>query len=141
MEEYVKQAEAPVSFTALMAGIFGGLALLLAAIGIYGVIYYTVSRRMQEMGIRMALGASGGDVKRLVLKEGLTVTAVGLILGIGGALALSRQLQDLIYGISTVDPVTYIAAILVIPAAALIGCWKPASKAAGANPVDAIRME
>jgi len=141
MEEYVEQAEAPASFTALMAGIFGGLALLLAAIGIYGVTYCTVSRRMPEMGIRMALGASAGDVKRMVLKEGLTLTALGLIFGIGGALAISRQLQDLIYGISTVDPVTYIAAILVIPAAALIGCWKPASKAAGANPVDVIRIE
>jgi len=141
MTTYIERAKAPANFTAVLAGIFGGLALLLAAVGIYGVVYYSVSRRMHEMGVRMALGASARDVKRLVLREGFMMTAAGMILGIAGALAVSRELQDLIYGIKPIDPLTYAAAIIVIPLAALIGCWRPASKAAAANPVDAIRME
>ena len=141
MTTYVERAKAPANFTAVLAGIFGGLALLLAAVGIYGVVYYSVSRRMHEMGVRMALGASSRDVKRLVLREGLLMTVGGLILGIAGALVVSRELQELLYGIRPIDPVTYTAALVVIPLAALIGCWRPASKAAAANPVDAMRME
>jgi len=125
----------------VLAGCFAGLALLLAAVGIYGVVSYSISRRMPEMGVRMALGASSGDVLRLVMREGLVLTAVGLILGLGGALAISQYMSSLIYGISAVDPVTYIAALAVIPAAAMLGCWRPASRAASANPVDALRAE
>jgi putative ABC transport system permease protein len=141
MTAYVAQATAPVSFTAALACIFGGLALLLAATGIYGVTSYAVSTRMHEMGIRMALGATSADVVRLVMREGLALTAMGMAIGVAGALFVSRALQSLIYGISALDPVTYGAAIVVIPAAALIGCWWPASRAAAANPVDAIRAE
>lgn len=141
MTAYVEQAKAPVSFTATLAGIFAALALLLAAIGIYGVVYYSVSTRMHEMGVRMALGASGRDVMNLVMREGLVLTAVGMLVGIGGALLASRQLQSMLYGISPLDPVTYGTAIAVIPVAAIMGCWRPAAKAAGANPVDAIRAE
>jgi putative ABC transport system permease protein len=141
MIAYVDQATAPARFTAVLAGCFAGLALLLAAVGIYGVVSYSISRRMPEMGVRMALGASSGDVLRLVMREGLILTAVGLILGLGGALAISQYMSSLIYGISAVDPVTYIAALAVIPAAAMLGCWRPASRAASANPVDALRAE
>jgi putative ABC transport system permease protein len=141
MSNYVDRAKAPATLTATLAGIFGALALILAAIGIYGVIYYSVSRRMHEMGVRKALGASGRDVMRLILKEGLGLTAVGMILGVAGAIAASRELTGLIYGIQTVDPVTYMGAILMIAFAALAGCWLPASKAADANPIDAIRVE
>jgi predicted permease len=141
MTTYVARATAPVSFTAVLAGIFGGLALLLAATGIYGVTSYSASRRMHEMGVRMALGATSADVARLVIREGLVLTALGMSLGVAGAVFVSRALQTLIYGISTIDPVSYGAAIAVIPAAALIGCWWPASRAAAANPVDAIRAE
>jgi putative ABC transport system permease protein len=140
MTTYVKQASAPVRFTAVLAGIFAALALLLAAIGIYGVISYSVSRRMHEMGVRMALGATSSDVLRLVMREGLVLTSVGILLGAVGALFVSRALESLIYGISAVDPISYTIAIPVIALAAVLGCWRPAAKAASANPVDALRM-
>ena len=139
MTTYVEHATAPVRFTAVLAGIFATLALLLAAIGIYGVISYSVSRRMHEMGVRMALGATSSDVLRLVMREGLALTAVGMLVGVIGALAVSRALQGLIYGISAMDPVSYAVAIPVIGFAALLGCWRPAQRAASANPVDALR--
>jgi putative ABC transport system permease protein len=141
MTEYVEQAQAPAALTAMLAGVFGVLALALAAIGIYGVTDYSVSRRMHEMGVRMALGATGPDILRMVMREGLMLTAAGMILGTAGALAVSRQLQTLIYGISSTDPLTYALAIVVIPSAAMLGCWRPAARAAAANPVDAIRSE
>jgi predicted permease len=141
MTAYVEQAKAPMSFTAVLAGVFAVLALLLAAIGIYGVVYYSVSRRMNEMGVRMALGANGSDIVRLVMREGLTLTALGMALGIAVSLAVSSYLRSLIYGISERDPLTYAGAIAVILAAAVLGCWRPAAKAAAANPVDAIRAE
>jgi putative ABC transport system permease protein len=140
MTTYVERATAPMRFTAVLAGIFAGLALLLAAIGIYGVISYSVSRRMHEMGVRMALGANASDVLRLVMREGLALTGAGILLGVAGALLVSRALQSLIYGISATDPITYAIAISVITAAALLGCWRPAAKAASANPVDALKM-
>jgi putative ABC transport system permease protein len=130
-----------MSFTAVLAGIFAGLALLLAALGIYGVIYYSVSRRMNEMGVRMALGANSGDIIRLVMGEGLMLTAVGMALGIAVSLAVSNYLRSLVYGISERDPLTYTVAIVVILVAAVLGCWRPAAKAAAANPVDAMRAE
>jgi len=141
MTAYVDRAAAPARFTAVLAGIFAGLALLLAAVGIYGVVSYSISRRMHEMGVRMALGASSSYVLRLVMGEGLVLTGVGVVLGIGGALIVSRYMQSLTYGISPIDPLTYAIAITVIPAAAILGCWRPASKAAAANPLDAIRTE
>ena len=141
MTNYIERATAPVRFTAVLAGIFAGLALLLAAVGIYGVVSYSISRRMHEMGVRMALGASASDVVRLVMGEGLVLTASGLILGVAGALVVSRYVHSLIYGISAIDPLTYAVALTVIPAAAILGCWRPAWKAASANPVDAIRAE
>jgi len=141
MREYVEQAQAPVALTAMLAGVFGALALALAAIGIYGVIDYSVSRRMHEMGVRMALGANGSDILRMVIREGLTPTVAGMTLGVAGALAVSRQLQSFVFGISSTDPLTYALAIVVIPSAAMVGCWRPAARAAAANPVDAIRSE
>jgi putative ABC transport system permease protein len=141
MTVYVEHARAPASFTAVVTAIFAGLALLLAAIGIYGVVYYSVSCRMHEMGVRMALGAKGSDLVLLVMREGLALTALGMALGLAGSLALSRLLQGLIYGVSATDPVSYAVAVAVIPAAAILGCWRPSRQAAAANPVDAMRAE
>jgi putative ABC transport system permease protein len=141
MTTYMRQEIAPVGFLAVLAGVFAGLALLLAAVGIYGVLYYQVSRRMHEMGVRMALGADRRDVLRLVMGEGLALTGLGLILGVAGAAVASHYLRALIYGVSPTDPATYAVALLLLPAAALLGCWRPASRAAGANPVDAIRTD
>jgi len=140
MTNYVERAAAPASFTALLAAVFAALALVLAAIGIYGVVYYSVAQRTHEMGVRMALGATPSDVMRQVMGEGLRLTAAGMLLGLGGSLGLSHYLQTLVYGISPLDPLTYAVTIAVIPAAAIAGCWRPAAKAAQSNPMDAIRV-
>ncbi len=141
MTAYVDAAKAPAAFTAVLATIFAALALVLAAIGIYGVIYYSVSRRMHEMGVRMALGASGRDVVWMVLREGLAFTAIGMVLGVVGAIGASRALAGLIYGIPLSDPLTYGFALAVIPITALLACWRPAAKASSANPADVLRAE
>lgn len=117
------------------------MALALAAIGIYGVADYSVSRSMHEMGVRMALGATGSNILRMVMREGFILTIAGMFLGVAAALAVSRQLQSFVFGISSTDPLTYALATVVIPAAAMLGCWRPAARAAAANPVDAIRSE
>jgi predicted permease len=141
MTEYVAREIAPAGFTAGLTAIFGALALLLAATGIYGVLNYQVSRRLPEMGIRMALGASAHDVLRLVLREGITLAAAGVLLGSAAALAAARWLSTLVYGISPRDPLSYALALLLLPGAALLGCWRPAWRAAAANPTETIREE
>jgi putative ABC transport system permease protein len=139
MTAYVQRATAPARFIAVLAGAFAALALLLAAIGIYGVVSYSVSRRMHEMGVRMALGATSSEILRLVMREAMGLAAVGILLGTAAAFFVSRTLRSLIYGISAIDPATYSLAIVVIAAAAFRGCWRPAAQAASANPVDALR--
>ena len=141
MTEYVAREISPVSFTAVLAAIFGALAFLLAATGIYGVLNYQVSQRRPEMGIRMALGASGRDVLRLVLREGLTLTAAGLLLGAASAMVAARLLRALLYNVSPLDPLSYGFALLLLPLAALAGCWRPAWRAAASNPVEVIHEE
>jgi putative ABC transport system permease protein len=141
MTGYVDRAIAPSGFTAALAAIFGSLALLLAATGIYGVFNYQISRRLPEMGIRMAMGARAGDVLRLVLREGFTLIAVGVLIGAVGALVAARWLSGLVYGVSARDPLSYGFALLVLPAAGLLGCWHPAARAAAANPAGIIRDE
>jgi predicted permease len=141
MTEYVEREIAPAGFTAVLAAVFGGLALLLAASGIYGVLHYQVSRRLPEMGIRMALGARAGDVLRLVLREGLALAATGVLLGVLGALMSARWLGALLYGVSPRDPLSFGLALVLLPAAAFLGCWRPAWRAAGANPAETMREE
>jgi putative ABC transport system permease protein len=139
MTAYIQRATAPARFIAVLAGAFAGLALLLAAIGIYGVVSYSVSRRMHEMGVRMALGATSAEVLHLVMREAMGLASVGILLGTAAAFFVSRTLRSLIYGISAIDPATYLLAIAVIAVAAFLGCWRPAAQAASANPVDALR--
>jgi hypothetical protein len=141
MAAFVEREVAPAAFTAALAAVFGALALLLAATGIYGVANYQVSRRLPEMGIRMALGARGPDVLRMVLGEGLGLAAAGVALGGAGSLLVGQWLGTLVYGVSPRDPVSFAIALVLLPAAALLGCWKPAWRAAGANPAATIREE
>ncbi len=141
MTDYVAREISPVSFTAVLAAIFGGLALLLAVTGIYGVFDYRISQRRPEMGIRMALGATARDVLRMVLREGAALAAAGILLGSIAALASARGLATLLYGVGPLDPVSYGFALLLLPLAALLGCWRPAARAAGSNPAEAIREE
>jgi predicted permease len=141
MTGYVERAIAPAGFTAVLAAVFGVLALLLAATGIYGVLHYQVSRRLPEMGIRVAVGASARDLLRLVLGEGIALAAMGVLFGSAGALAAGRWLGALLYGVSTVDPLSYGVALLLLPGSALLGSWRPAMRAAAASPAEMIRQE
>ena len=141
MSEYVAREISPAMFTAVLAAIFGALALLLAATGIYGVLNYQVSRRLPEMGVRMALGARSRDVFLLVMRQAGTLAIVGVALGAIGSLLATRWLAALIFGISRHDPISYAAALLLLPAAALMGCWRPAWKAAATDPAQIVREE
>jgi putative ABC transport system permease protein len=121
--------------------LFAGIAVALAAIGIYGVTAYAVGKRMREIGLRMALGASARDVYWHIVGGGLRLTAVGVIAGVAGALALTQFLQSLLFGVSRTDPVTYVAVALALALVALVACTLPALRAARLDPMEALRRE
>jgi predicted permease len=126
---------------AQLLGAFAGLALLLAAIGTYGVLSYVATERRREIGIRIALGANASDVLRMVMREGLVLAALGIVIGLGVAWALSRIMESLLYGVSARDPFTFIAAPLVLLSLALAATMLPARRAASTDPMAAIRTE
>jgi ABC-type antimicrobial peptide transport system permease subunit len=123
------------------AGMFAMIALILAATGIYGVVAYRTQLRTHEIGIRVALGASRADVLRLVVMQGVRLTAAGLTLGLAFAFGLTRFIAGLLYGISATDPLTVIAVVVLLGAMALLACYLPAHRAMRVNPVSAIREQ
>jgi predicted permease len=131
----------PVRMGALLLGVFGGLALLLAAVGLYGVVSYSVSRRTREIGIRMAMGASAGDVAVLVTRQGAALVLAGVGLGWAAAFFATRALAAVLYGIGSTDVATFMGTAFVLVAAALAANWIPARRAAGIQPVRALRYE
>jgi putative ABC transport system permease protein len=128
-------------FVMVLLATFAGLALLLAAAGIYGVLAYSVSQRTREIGIRMAIGATAGNVLRMVVREGMILTSIGLAVGLAGAFALTRLLQGLVFGVSTMDAATFIGGVAVLAIASLAASWLPARRAAGLEPLAALREE
>jgi predicted permease len=141
MEERIAGRMARPRFVSWLMGVFAGLALLLSAIGVYGVLAQHVARRTQEIGLRMALGASTGDVLRLVLRRGLALVATGLAIGGLLALAMTRALQTLLFGVSQTDPVTFAGVIVTLGAVALVATWIPARRAMRVDPLVALRRD
>jgi predicted permease len=131
----------PARFGAVLVGVFGFLALLIASIGIYGVMSYGVSERTHEMGIRMALGARGRDVLRLVISQGLWLALIGVAIGTGLALAVTRVVKSYLYDVSVTDPLTFIGIALLLIGVALLACYVPASRATKVDPLEALRYE
>jgi ABC-type antimicrobial peptide transport system permease subunit len=131
----------PVRVGALLLGIFGGLALLLASVGVYGAVSYSVSRRTREIGIRMALGAAGRDVVTLVTRQGLGLVLVGVVLGSALAAAGTRVLASVLYGVATTDVGIFLGTASVLVAVASIANWIPARRASRIHPVTALRYE
>lgn len=141
MDELYGDALARARFTTVALGIFALLALILAAIGIYGVMAYVTQQRSQEIGIRMALGADRGTVVGMVVRQGMGLVGIALLIGGAGAIALVRLLGSLVFEVSTRDPVTFGTMALLLAAAGLFACWLPARRASGIDPVAAIRNE
>jgi len=141
MREVVSQSVAKPRFNALLVGAFAAVALLLAVIGIYGVLSYTVNQRRREVGVRVALGASRADVLRLVATDGLTVAGAGLLVGLGASALLTRFLEGMLFGIKPLDPSTYAVAAIVMAAAAAVACLFPTLRAIRIDPADVLRTQ
>jgi len=126
---------------AQLLGGFAGLALLLAAIGTYGVLSYMVTERRREIGIRLALGATTGAVLRLILKQGLNLTLSGVALGLAAAFGLTRWMKTLLYGVGTTDPSTFAVVASMLIVVALLACWIPARRATKIDPLTVLKQE
>jgi len=139
MEDVVAESLAQRRFRMILLGVFAGAALLLTAVGLYGVISFSVGQRTREIGIRMALGATRDGVVRQVIREGLVRVAVGLAVGAAGSLALTRVIASQVFGVSVTDPITYACSALTLGMLALTACAVPAIRASRVDPALAVR--
>ena len=140
MDTVAADALSQPRFVTFLLGVFAAIALTLAAIGIYGTISLLVAERTQEMGIRLALGAERSSILKLVLSQGLWLTLTGLVLGLAGAVFLTRSLAGLVYGVGTLDPLTFAAVPAMLGAVALLACLVPAIRAASVDPIATLRQ-
>jgi putative ABC transport system permease protein len=140
-DEYISRSLARARFNTLLLSIFAGTALLLTAIGIYGVMAYSVSQRTNEIGIRIALGAGKSSIFRLIVGQAMTLVGISLVVGLAGAFAATRLLNSLLFGVGASDPVTFIAIVLLVSAVAFIAAWLPARRATRVDPIIALRAE
>jgi putative ABC transport system permease protein len=141
MEELVAASAAERRFVLILFEAFALVALTLAAIGIYGVLSGSVTERMREIGVRCALGASRASILALVVRQGLTLTSLGILIGLTGAIIASRALITLLFGISRLDPITYAGVIALLVSVAALACWLPAWRAARIDPTITLRAE
>jgi ABC-type antimicrobial peptide transport system permease subunit len=141
LPDLMAQSMARTSFTLILLGIAGGVALILGIIGVYGVISYGVSQRSRELGLRMALGAQAEHVKAMVLRQGLILSGVGAAIGLGLAFGLTRLMSSQLYGVNPVDPLTYSLVAAGLLTVALVASYIPAWRAARVDPMKALRQE
>jgi putative ABC transport system permease protein len=141
MDRLLSRSVAPDRFNLFLLGLFAALALVLATVGIYGVLAFGVGRRTHEIGIRLAMGAHQDDILQLVVRQGMKLVLVGIVLGIAGALALTRLMASLLYGVSATDPATFIAVTFLLVSVAMMACYVPARRAMRVDPVVALRHE
>ncbi len=141
MDEVFRSSISTQRLTMMLLGTFSGLALLLAAVGLYGVLSYSVGQRTREIGVRMALGAQSADVVSLVVRHGFKLASLGLLLGAAAAFALTRLLRTVLYEVSPFDPASFAAVAAVLALIGLFACWLPARRATRVNPIEALRSE
>jgi len=141
MQAFVDKAMAPIRFTSTLIGLFSAVATMLAAIGLYGVLSTIVRQRTAEIGLRMVFGAEPKSILNLIVREGLRLSAVGVVAGIAGALAANRLIASLLVGVGAADPITFAGIVVLFAAVALIASWLPAYRAARLEPMTALRDE
>ena len=141
MADVVETASARQRFNMLLMTVFGGMALLLAAIGIYGLMAYTVEQRTQEIGIRLALGAEAGQVRSMVVRQGMTLALSGVAIGVAAAWALARVIESMLFGVKARDPLVFLAVPLTLAMVALVAVWLPAIRASRVSPTESLRYE
>jgi putative ABC transport system permease protein len=141
MDDVMSAAQSQPRFLTLLLGLFSGVALAIATVGIYGVISYSVARRSKEFGLRLALGAQPGDVLRLVMKQGAGLALLGVGVGLIAAFALTRLMSSLLFGVTPTDPVTFASVTLILAAVAMAACYFPARRATKVDPIQTLRYE
>jgi ABC-type antimicrobial peptide transport system permease subunit len=141
MDQIVARSLRTQRFQTVLLALFAGMALLIATVGVYGVISYAVSQRTHEFGVRVALGATPGNVRRMILAQGLRLTLIGIVLGLTASFALSGFVRSLLYGVAPSDPAILAGVTLLLVAVAAAACWVPARRATRADPMIALRCE